>query len=84
MMTSTIQTPLHKRFETKCPEVCNLPPARAAFLLPGKTRRNGGLYGIFLICNRHFTDPRYRSRRWPWRMGRGQSAGGLWLGQPRR
>ena len=25
MMTSTIQTPLHKRFETKCPEVCNLP-----------------------------------------------------------
>ncbi len=31
MMTSTIQTPLHKRFETKCPEVCNLPPARAAF-----------------------------------------------------
>ena len=57
MMTSTIQTPLHKRFETKCPEVCNLPPAWAAFLLPGKSRRNGGLYGIFLICNRHFTDP---------------------------
>ena len=49
MMTSTIQTPLHKRFETKCPEVCNLPPARAAFLLPGKSRRNGGLYGIFLV-----------------------------------
>jgi len=36
MMTSTIQTPLHKRFETKCLEVCNLPSARAAFLLPGK------------------------------------------------
>ena len=34
MMTSTIQTPLHKRFETKCPEVCNLPPVWAAFLLP--------------------------------------------------
>lgn len=31
MMTSTIQTPLHKRFETKCPEVCNLPPVWAAF-----------------------------------------------------
>lgn len=31
MMTSTIQTPLHKRFETKCPEVCNLPSAWAAF-----------------------------------------------------
>ena len=70
-MTSTIQTPLHKCFETKCPEVCNLPPARAAFLLPGKSRRNGGLYGIFLICNRHFTDPRYCSRCWPWRVGRG-------------
>ena len=69
MMTSTIQTPLHKRFETKCPEVCNLPPAWAAFLLPGKSRRNGGLYGIFLICNRHFTDPRYCARRWPWRVG---------------
>ena len=80
MMTSTIQTPLHKRFETKCPEVCNLPPAWAAFLLPEKSRRNGGLYGIFLICNRHFTDPRYRARRWPWRVGRGQSAGGLRLG----
>ena len=37
MMTSTIQTPLHKRFETKCPEVCNLPPVWAAFLLPEKT-----------------------------------------------
>lgn len=36
MMTSTIQTPLHKRFETKCPEVCNLPPARAAFCYRGK------------------------------------------------
>jgi len=47
------------------------PPARAAFLLPGKSRRNGGLYGIFLICNRHFTDPRYCSRCWPWRVGRG-------------
>ena len=47
MMTSTIQTPLHKRFETKCPEVCNLPPARAAFLLPGKTRRNGGYMQFF-------------------------------------
>ena len=46
MMTSTIQTPLHKRFETKCPEVCNLPPAWAAFLLPGKSRRNGGLHGL--------------------------------------
>ena len=80
MMTSTIQTPLHKRFETKCLEVCNLPPVWAAFLLPGKSRRNGGLYGIFLICNRHFTDPRYCARRWPWRVGRGQSAGGLWLG----
>lgn len=48
MMTSTIQTPLHKRFETKCPEVCNLPPAWAAFLLPGKSRRNGGLWSSFL------------------------------------
>ena len=36
MMTSTIQTPLHKRFETKCPEVCNLPPARAAFFVTGE------------------------------------------------
>ena len=25
-------------------------------MLPEKSRRNGGLYGIFLICNRHFTD----------------------------
>ena len=47
MMTSTIQTPLHKRFETKCPEVCNLPPARAAFLLPGKSRRNGAYMAFF-------------------------------------
>ena len=31
MMTSTIQTPLHKCFETKCPEVCNLPPAPGGF-----------------------------------------------------
>ena len=36
MMTSTIQTHLHKSFETKWIEVCNLPFERAAFLLPGK------------------------------------------------
>ena len=47
MMTSTIQTPLHKVFETKCPEVRNLPPVWAAFSWPGISRRLGGYMQFF-------------------------------------
>ena len=35
------------------------------------------LYAVFRICYRHFTDPCCGPRRWPGRVGRSQSAGGL-------
>ncbi len=35
---------------------CHLPPERAVFLMPGKPRRNGGLYGIFRIRYHYFAD----------------------------
>ena len=34
---------------------------------------------FFRFCHHHFADPCDCPRRWPWRVGRGQSAGGLWL-----
>ena len=62
-----------------------LPPARAAFFMAGAlSPENRRLYAVFRFCHHHFADPCDRPRRWPWRVGRGQSAGGLWLGQPRR
>lgn len=42
------------------------------------------LYAVLFFCHRHFADPRCGPRRWPWRVGRGEFAGGLRLGQPRR
>lgn len=56
----------------------------AAFFMAGYIPENRRLYAVFRFCHQHFADPCDRPRRWPWRVGRGQSAGGLWLGQPRR
>ena len=70
-------------FGTFCPEVSPAACTGRLFLCPGKSRRNGGLYGIFRIRYHHFADPCYRAGRGPRRLGRCQSAGGLRLGQPR-
>ena len=61
-----------------------LPPARAAFFMAGYIPENRRLYAVFRFCHHHFADPCDCPRRWPWRVGRSQSAGGLWLGQSRR
>ncbi len=61
-----------------------LPPARAAFFMAGYIPENRRLYAVFRFCHHHFADPCDCPRRWPWCVGCGQSAGGLWLGQPRR
>lgn len=44
------------------------------------TPENRRLYAVFHIRYHYFADPRNCPRRWPWRVGRGQPAGGLWLG----
>ena len=61
-----------------------LPPARAAFFMAGYIPENRRLYAVFRFCHHHFADPCDCPRRWPWRVGCGQSAGGLRFGQPRR
>ena len=53
-----------------------LPPARAAFFMAGYIPENRRLYAVFRFCHHHFADPCDRPRRWPWRVGRGQSTGG--------
>ena len=40
--------------------------------------------GIFQLCSNRTSDSRYRPRRWPCRVGCGQSDGGLRQRQPRR
>ncbi len=48
-------------FGTICPEVSPAAYTGRLFLCPGKSRRNGGLYGIFRIRYHHFADPCYRA-----------------------
>ena len=79
------RTPLYKQhFGTNCPKVRQAPPARAAFFMSGYSPEKWRLYAVLFFCHRHFADPRCGPRRWPWRVGRGEFAGGLRLGQPRR
>ena len=62
------------------PEVRTLPPYTGRlFSWPGIARRKGVIYAVFRFCHQHFADPRYCPRRWPWRVGRCQPAGGLRL-----
>ena len=53
------------------------------FSWPGISPEKWRLYGVLFFCCRYLTDPGCGSRRWSWRVGRCQSAGGLRLGQPR-
>ena len=79
------RTPLYKQhFGTNCPKVRQAPPARAAFFMSGYSPVKWRLYAVLFFCHRHFADPCCCPRRWPWRVGRGEFAGGLRLGQPRR
>ena len=47
--------------------------------MAGYIPENRRLYAVFRFCHHHFPDPCDCPRRWPWCVGRGQSAGGLWL-----
>ena len=60
----------------------NLPPKRAAFFMAGTIPEKWRIYGIFRFCYHDFADSRCCAGRWPGRVGRCQSAGGLRLGQP--
>ena len=61
----------------------NLPPKRAAFFMAGD---NPGemedIWNSFASAIDDFADPCCCAGRWPGRVGRCQSAGGLRLGQP--
>ena len=68
------------KFVPTSPEVRTLPPYTGRlFSWPGIARRKGVIYAVFRFCHQHFADPRYCPRRWPWRVGRCQPAGGLRL-----
>ncbi|EQE41382.1 hypothetical protein QGA_1771 [Clostridioides difficile CD181] len=83
MTISTIQTLLYN-LGTICPKVRQLPPPVGGFFhVRDFTRRNGGIYAVFHFRYHYFADPCCCPRRWPWRVGRGEFAGGLRLGQPR-
>ena len=60
----------------------NLPPKRAAFFMAGTIPEKWRIYGIFCFCYHDFADFGCCAGRWPGRVGRCQSAGGLRLGQP--
>ena len=79
MTTSTTRTPLYNLW-SRCPED-QLPPEMAAFFmagaLPPEKRRT---YAVFCFCRYYPANPRRGTGRWPCRVGRGQSAGGLRLG----
>ena len=78
----TIRMPMYKSLLDKVSRGRNLPPKRAAFFMAGTIPEKWRIYGIFRFCYHDFADPRCCAGRWPGRVGRCQSAGGVRFRQP--